>query len=329
MAHTHDMYDMENHFEINGSSRFIRELSATKLVVVQGDHRSEIITFKMPRFIDGHDMTLCNRIRVHFNNVDTATNDKSDDIYDVTDLKVCEDDENMLTFTWEIEAVATKYAGTLTFSVKFQCVEGDNILYEWNTAKYVGTNVLAGINNSEEFVEKYSNVLEQWHNELTRGADSIEEMTEQALKDIETAKEMAIAEVNIKDCYYWKISYCSGEDKTFVYDENLISGDTFRNGDTFTFKFLAKDKDLIRIVYVDQDGTENFPIWLPSGNEYEEIHLDFANLYSEIRVNSYVDVEHWSRIGTVQDLKNELDELRNYVDESVGAFLDEVNGEVV
>ena len=54
--HTHDVYDTGKHFEINGISRFIQETSATKLVLVQGDHNSEVITFQMPRYIDGHDI---------------------------------------------------------------------------------------------------------------------------------------------------------------------------------------------------------------------------------------------------------------------------------
>ena len=198
MAHTHDVYDMENHFEINGSSRFIKETSETKLVVVQGDHKSEVLTFKMPRYIDGHDMTLCNKIRIHYINLDTKTNNKSADVYEVTDLTLCEECEDVLTFTWTIEAPATKYSGTLSFLVKFECTEGENVLYQWNTAKYVSVNVLAGIDNSEEFVEKYSNVLEEWYNELTKGADSIEELNQQALTEIEHAKEDAKEDIESK-----------------------------------------------------------------------------------------------------------------------------------
>lgn len=198
MAHTHDVYDMENHFEINGSSRFIKETSETKLVVVQGDHKSEVLTFKMPRYIDGHDMTLCNKIRIHYINLDTKTNNKSADVYEVTDLTLCEECEDVLTFTWTIEAPATKYSGTLSFLVKFECTEGENVLYQWNTAKYVSVNVLAGIDNSEEFVDKYSNVLEEWYNELTKGADSIEELNQQALAEIELAKEDAKEDIQSK-----------------------------------------------------------------------------------------------------------------------------------
>lgn len=180
MAHIHNVYDTGKCFEINGISRFIKETSSTKLVLVQGDHNSKIITFKMPRYIDGHDMLLCNKIRVHYINVDTKTNDSSADIYDVTDLALCEDCEDEVTFTWTVEAPATKYAGSLAFVIKFECVEEGNILYQWNTAKCTGANVLEGIDNSGEFVDEYSNVLQEWYNEFAKQtaelSDRIEEL---------------------------------------------------------------------------------------------------------------------------------------------------------
>lgn len=186
MAHTHDVYDTGKHFEINGISRFIKETSTTKLVLVQGDHKSEVVTFEMPRYIDGHDMLLCDKIRVHYINIETKTNNTSADIYEVTDLKLCEDceEEEILLFTWTIEAPATKYFGSLSFLVKFECTEGDNILYQWNTAKYVNINVLNGIDNSEAFVDKYSNVLEEWYNKLMGESETVANLVEQ-LEDCE------------------------------------------------------------------------------------------------------------------------------------------------
>ena len=194
MAHTHDVYDTGKRFEINGISRFIRETSQTKLVLVQGDHKSEVVTFEMPRYIDGHDMLLCNKIRVHYINIEAKSNNISADIYEVTDLKLCEDcgedEEETLLFTWTIEAPATKYFGSLSFLVKFECTEGDNILYQWNTARYVNINVLNGIDNSEAFVDKYSNVLEEWYNKLMGESETVANLVEtagQQLEDCEKA----------------------------------------------------------------------------------------------------------------------------------------------
>jgi hypothetical protein len=243
---------MENHFEINGSSRFIKETSETKLVVVQGDHKSEVLTFKMPRYIDGHDMTLCNKIRIHYINLDTKTNNKSADVYEVTDLTLCEECEDVLTFTWTIEAPATKYSGTLSFLVKFECTEGENVLYQWNTAKYVSVNVLAGIDNSEEFVEKYSNVLEEWYNELTKGADSIEELNQQAIAEIELAKEDAKENIEKRTSAKMKeIDEYSESVKEDVFNDiDTKKEETLEEIDDEFLKWVAEHSELIGKDYV-------------------------------------------------------------------------------
>lgn len=351
MAHTHDVYDTGKCFEINETSRFIQETSPTKLVLVQGDHKSEVITFKMPRYIDGHDMLTCNKIRVHYINIDTKTNDTSKDIYEVKNLALCEDDESMLTFTWVIEAPATKYAGTLSFLIKFECTEGDDILYQWNTAKYVGTNVLVGIDNSEAFIEKYSSVLEQWYNKLTNGADSIEEHTEQALAEIETAKEEVIGNIgdleninntiaeveDIRTDYKGYTYYSAGQavreqieevieiatrrqdhcySKTVNYsgeDMTLDINADFYPQDLLTFKYLVKDKDLVEIVYIMQDDEEIVPIPFFANEEYELINCAPTDDYKEIRFNSYVEAIIRTR-GTVQDLKLELEDLKENIE---------------
>lgn len=297
MAHTHDVYDMENHFEINGSSRFIKETSETKLVVVQGDHKSEVLTFKMPRYIDGHDMTLCNKIRIHYINLDTKTNNKSADVYEVTDLTLCEECEDVLTFTWTIEAPATKYSGTLSFLVKFECTEGENVLYQWNTAKYVSVNVLAGIDNSEEFVEKYSNVLEEWYNELTRGADSIEELNQQALAEIELEKEDAKEDIQ-------------GKANSTMYAMNKHSADTYNS-----FKNNVDGKMASMTQHASDTYTDfNYDVNKKAQRTLASIPEDYSMLDAEVKdIRVGVDGHTYSSAGMavrgqIKNLSSEFEE---------------------
>lgn len=264
MAHNHDVYDTGNKFEISGTSRFIKETSATKTVFVKGDHNSEVITFSMPRYIDGHDMMLCNKIRVHYINIETGTNNKSADIYEVTDLKICEDCENedVLVFTWTVEAPAAKYYGPLSFLVKFECTEGDEITYEWNTAKYVGINVLDGIDNSEEFVDKYSNVLEEWYNELTRGADSIEELNQQALAEIELAKEDAKEDIQ-------------GKADATMAEMNQFSSNAYNSFKNDVDEKAAETLESIPEEYADMDANlKDLEKDLFGGNKYIEYQTE-------------------------------------------------------
>lgn len=50
--------------------------SSEKLHVMQFDHNSERLTFEMPRYIEGHDMSVCNQVEAHFLNIDGKTKDQ-------------------------------------------------------------------------------------------------------------------------------------------------------------------------------------------------------------------------------------------------------------
>lgn len=73
MAHLHPVYDTDPHFIINSTSRVITYSSKEKLILVQGDHNSQRYTFEIPRYIDGHDMAKCDRVQIHYTNIDSAT----------------------------------------------------------------------------------------------------------------------------------------------------------------------------------------------------------------------------------------------------------------
>ena len=302
MAHTHDVYDTGKHFEINGISRFIKETSDTKLVLVQGDHNSEVITFQMPRYIDGHDMLLCNKIRVHYINLDTKTNDKSADIYEVTDLALCEEcEDETLTFTWKIEAPATKYSGSLAFLIKFECTEGENILYQWNTAKYVGVNVLAGIDNGEEFVDKYSNVLEEWYNELTNGADSIEELNQQALAEIELAKEDAKEDIQGKaDATMAEMNqFSSNAYNSFKNDVDKKASETLASIPEDYTEIDADVKKIDNIVYDVFEKTQNLEIYERSENILHPNTLKIGGYY-DFRTGNFLESDVYNSYSNVK-----------------------------
>ena len=163
MAHTHEIQDQDTIFVIDPETRNISS-SSSKIVLIQNDHNSEIFTFSIPRFVEGHDMNLCNKIEVHYTNLNKRTREESSDIYPVIDRKVEEDN---LIFTWLISGNATKYPGTLSFSIKFGCVEEDSTYsYIWHTGIFKNVTISDGINNTELVEEEYSDVLENWKNQL-------------------------------------------------------------------------------------------------------------------------------------------------------------------
>lgn len=167
MSHTHTMKDTDPSFYIDADLRTIESLSEDPVTLVKGDHNSEVFTFEMDRYIDEHDLKLCNKVEVHYINIDAnSSKNRSPGIYTVTDLKVDPEDDKNILFTWTIPITATTYAGALSFIVRFECTEGEEILYAWNTTPCNEVTVLDSIYNDEFIEEEYTDVIGEWYNEI-------------------------------------------------------------------------------------------------------------------------------------------------------------------
>lgn len=173
MSHIHNVTDSDNKFIVDGISRAIKNASASKTTVMQFDHNSEVFTFEVPRYIEGHDMILCNRVEVHYLNIDTVTKEEREGIYLVDDLTVSADDENKLTCSWVISQNATSLVGSLNFLLRFICLTDDVIDYVWNTAIHSGIYVSKGIYNSDIVAEQYIDTIKAWENRLKVVENSI------------------------------------------------------------------------------------------------------------------------------------------------------------
>ena len=145
MAHKHDVLDTDGRFVIDPKTRVITDVSAETPLIIQYDHNSERLTFELPRFIDGHDMLLCNLVEVHFKNVEYNKFHTAQGVHESNDLQVSADDDSKLTCSWLIPQDATRYNGDLFFSLRFVCVDGANLDYVWSTATYSSLKVSEGI----------------------------------------------------------------------------------------------------------------------------------------------------------------------------------------
>lgn len=168
MAHIHIVRDSNAHFKIDPVTREIINVSKVETRLMQGDHNSERVTFEIPHFVEEHDMSLSDKIEIHFTNIDSKTNAKSEDVYTVSDMATGKDEagNDIVIFSWLIASSATKYAGILTFRIGFTCLTGETIDYLWHTAIYDGIPVGSGIYNSEAVITKYSDVIERLRGEL-------------------------------------------------------------------------------------------------------------------------------------------------------------------
>lgn len=166
--HKHSVYDVDSHYRIDPTSRKIVNESSSKLNLMQYDHNSERFTFEIPREIEGHDMMDCNMVEVHYLNVDSTSDTVVEGVYDVTDMQLSPEDDNVVIFSWLISANATQFVGLLQFLVRFACVAEDGTIeYAWHTDIYEKIKISKGINNTDNVYTQYADVLHQWKQEIS------------------------------------------------------------------------------------------------------------------------------------------------------------------
>ena len=214
MAHLHSVYDTDAHFSINPITRQLRNEATSKTSLIQHDHNSERFTFEIPRWVEGHDMSLCNKITVHYINIDSVSKEFVKGRYEVDDMDISPESDDVVILSWLISGNATQLVGSLQFLIRFACVTGDEIVeYAWNTAVCNSISVSSGINADETFETDYVDVIEQWkvnlwtefenevRKEINNAASVIDEKIEQATTELKTP--LVIKEHNKGDLFRW------------------------------------------------------------------------------------------------------------------------------
>ena len=167
----HPVYDTDLHFTIDTTTRaLITQMK--KLTLVQGSHNSERFTFDFPRMVEGHDLSQCDLVEVHFLNIDAITKETSPGTYGVDDVQVCADDDQKITFSWLIDGRATKFGGTMSFSIHFKCMGDGKLLYRWPTAVFSGILISDGIDHGEAVMEDYTDIVAAWMSGIEQSIDA-------------------------------------------------------------------------------------------------------------------------------------------------------------
>lgn len=203
MTHIHPTYDNDKRVTIDGITRTVAISDKNIPVLIQYDNNSEVVTFEVDRYVEGHDLALSNKVEVHYNNLDIAGRRSSKGLYEATDLRVDPDNKTKVLVSWYISNQATMYEGSLNFVLSFSCLEDDVYnVYRWNS--HIGTfYVSAGINNAEYIENNYADVLEMWKETLFGIGDTeetrmvavsetqqeqIERVGEEVIRTVEEAK---------------------------------------------------------------------------------------------------------------------------------------------
>lgn len=161
MAHLHSIYDTDKHFKIDPITRNITSESP-KMTLMQYDHNSERFTFEIPRFIEGHDMSISDTVRIHYINIGPTSTDRQPGVYEVDDVQISPDSDDVVIFSWLISRNCTQFNGTLNFAIRFNCVTNEELDYSWGTGIFAGIKVSNGLDNSEVTIYNHIDILEQW-----------------------------------------------------------------------------------------------------------------------------------------------------------------------
>lgn len=154
----HEVVDQDPQFFIDPDTMKITS-GANNLTIPQRATNAERLTFYLPeKIIEGHDLSACNQVLVHYRNIEEETLAVSLGVDKVTDLQVYED--GSVTLSWLIGGDATVYAGGLIFSLHFACIADDGtVLYNLPTLTYSGIVIGETVWNSETIARQYPDII--------------------------------------------------------------------------------------------------------------------------------------------------------------------------
>lgn len=226
----HPVYDVDTHFIIDPISREMSNTACLKTCLIQHDHNSERFTFEVPTIVEGHDMSKCDLVQVHYLNIDAQTKAQSAGVYDVDDLTIDQDNPERVVGSWLISHNATEYVGSLNFLLRFACYGTDgNISYVWNTAIYSGISISNGIDNGEAVFDDYADILNDWRRET----EAIRLMS----------LEQTVTSTESEGLNVWTATFADGLTKSF----EVRNGKQGPKGDTPGLAKLDGDAGLVKL----------------------------------------------------------------------------------
>lgn len=170
MEHKHNVTDQDLHFLIDPKNDMAITCEGKVKALKRGDHNSEVYSFSMPRIIEGHDMSLCNKVEIHYNNIhkDTSTRETTENrsFAEAEGFGPARDGADTVTWTWKPTGDATQLEGKLAFCVRFACMEGEIITYQKFSGIFEAIPVGDTIHNTEAVAREYADVLEAWRQEI-------------------------------------------------------------------------------------------------------------------------------------------------------------------
>ena len=142
---------------IDNDLRTIKIPSSVTNLGVENDDEVLQLKFRMPRYLGKTDLSTF-AIRINYMNARGEG-----DVYSVSDMEIVGDN---ITFSWLVGPNATAYKGNTKFNVCMKIVDDEGYIQKEYNTTIATLPVLEGLETEEGLVEFYSDILEQWKNQL-------------------------------------------------------------------------------------------------------------------------------------------------------------------
>ena len=175
-----DISTVDKTLIISNDLRTINIPSSVSNIGVEYDDDVLRLEFRMPRYIGDTDLSAF-AIRINYINSKGES-----DAYTVNDAVI---GTQHITFSWLVGPTATRYKGNTKFNVCAKTVKADGTVdKEFNTT-IATLPVLEGLEVDESIVTEYSDIIEQWKQQLFGIGDT----EETSIKAVSQAEQEAIA----------------------------------------------------------------------------------------------------------------------------------------
>lgn len=130
-----------------------RKVEAPEYLGVEGDHRAEVIYFKVNRFYDFYDLTQAVCV-IQYINALGESKAYVVPYYDIDTLSTTNlnsgEEDDLILFPWMIDGETTKIKGPIRFSIKFYKLNDTGTKYLYNLTTLEATSqILSGIGHDE------------------------------------------------------------------------------------------------------------------------------------------------------------------------------------
>lgn len=179
----------EDIWDIDSNSRRVYIPPQFRWIVgVQGDHYSEILTFRIDRYFDGVDLSTKTCI-VQFLNAGGKAG-----TYQIQRMDT-ETEPGKIIFQWAVDNVATQFSGDLRFIIRFYSTNGKGLYdFTFNTVPKI-VNVHEGLDVTDEAEKLYPTILMEWM-EIVVKCKYLIENADQVMQNFINVANQKIGEIN-------------------------------------------------------------------------------------------------------------------------------------